>query len=291
MDRQKLAPALAACVILALTLAGCSTKPHLSTPDHSTTTPSGGSESGSPPTSSPPGAGFIPRHLALTGCSGGGIIHQGPEALYPGHVPPGWESTDGSVDLYYRVYECKRVSLDRFERGPVRMLFELHTHGSFPLSCQKGNFDVMANMESWWMDDAELVAYGKATYGLPLHYMQFNRSLSPDTTGKGYENWTWQGSNGKESRLDFFGYDPTPQTEKYFERIFWFNATRLFLTDFDWHSDDVGIPLPSELQPPLIYSNATGVAEIVSLGAQIRNEDGQGDFHAFSDYQCQKPVY
>src|SRR5882672_5357469 len=89
--------------------------------------------SSGPPTNHP---NFTqPPLFELGHCTGfSGATHAYPQTLAPSKAPAGWgENAVSFVGL--EGFDCHRISIGPFERGPVRIVLDAHTNFSSPSHC------------------------------------------------------------------------------------------------------------------------------------------------------------
>jgi hypothetical protein len=236
----------------------------------------------------------LPMKLELTNCTQFLSSAVFPRQATPGSAPPGWEPKDPKSPLSFVDmvgYECPRVNVGAFERGPVRIVWDGHNNVDVPANCtaDEPKNVVEAVVNSFLVSDPDVAAYLHTEYGLPAivadiqHHEQTAGSLTMRT-------WTWDAGQGK-SELTIQS-DEGSQPQDGGIRLFWQHGSGMaYLTFVETRlaravTDRVGY---GTMQPPMLLS---GVAQGSFAGAATFNfsTTSDGTFRFYSDLQCKTPA-
>ncbi len=113
-----------------------------------------------------------------------------PAGNNPGTPPGGWGQANGFSRVGLFGWECTRIHWDNLERGPIRLLLELHDNMVVPENCRTDAKTEMWSLASFWTDD-EGVAALAATLDLPVRQDLIKREIGP----AGDESWQWGDSS------------------------------------------------------------------------------------------------
>ncbi|MEK6985613.1 MAG: hypothetical protein AABX89_04440 [Candidatus Thermoplasmatota archaeon] len=216
-----------------------------------------------------------------------------PDSLAPTISPPTWnEPPLGGLgaELKTEVYECERVKWGKFERGPVRMMWELHTGILPPEKCDSNRTFPIAFVMQVLVNDAELVEYMAMELGLPARFanISLRESLDPPHYSQA---WNWNVPEFPESTLESFVVGGEIDETKEIGRIVWVSTTSLFF--MDWSSTLRNTYtnkwlVHGVLAAPMYYASL-GIPTFISDGASTGNYAMTGHMWEFSDFQCEHP--
>ncbi len=178
------------------------------------------------PTDPAPEPDLAPRG---EGCSGFSLDAAWPARHPRAHVPDGWDAQSGPSTIRLEGWACERLSWGAFERGPVRLVFEMHDQQVTPEPCRHAdrttNFHVL---QSLWIDDAGMAAWLQGQ-GIPARFAAIDFQ-EPDA-GPGVLRWSWGDAAGDIADVRLPTWDDyvlgTPQTR----RLFWDDGARLTAMD------------------------------------------------------------
>ena len=285
-------------VVLAAALTGC-TASHVRNPGQSTsqsssaTSSTGTSEPIPPPvmneTSSP--------KILLSQCTGFVAVNvPSPRAVAPGQAPPGWEAKDPSVPLsyvYLAGYDCKRINVDKYERGPIRIVWDGHDHADIPSHCsmntttQGPHLAVVLN--SMLVNDSEIATYLQSEFGLPVRYGEIGVAGQP-VNDFVKRTWTWGVGQGN-SDLNLLD-DGTNQTYDRIERLYWQRGNGIGVMDLTYerwsHAVVADRPAYGSMAPPMLLAS-TPAAQFTGTASYFPAMSGEGLFALYKDLQCKEP--
>lgn len=234
--------------------------------------------------------------VEATDCSGAVA-----SAIIPGAVeaptPEGWaaETTRAWTDIRMYAWQCERLAWGEFERGPVRIVVELHNAHQTPHACQWGTgFLTFWMLHGLWVDDPELADAWARTYGLQAVVADIAMHDEDGPAASRSITWSHVAGGGSVSNtltvLAEQGEQPVSMPPS---RMFWEvpeavgNGSRLASLDLEGgfaHSPLAERPALAEFDPPLIlarYGPAFPMA-----GARQADGDVGGDFTTYVDLQC-----
>ncbi len=240
------------------------------------------------------GTNVTPRTVAWTGCSGGNTGFIWPESTGPGDTPPGWEGqADGAFGSTVGIFlvECERLSWGPFERGPIRMVWELHDRFRAPAKCSEGNYTLMWVLASMWFDDKDVAKYVGETYGAPTQYSPIdvryaNASIRHEAT------WTWGLEGHPASSLAFAQFDSPPNGVRIVDEIAWAHNTTVTLLTLDTISHNVQgqqVLAPGEMHYPMLYAQ-TGQTDYLGTADYWDSVELSATIRQFGDLQCEQPL-
>lgn len=279
---------LPALLLFGMLLAGCAT--------HGTTKPGPPALTPSTAPSANPtstGPNLPPREsrggsasIELTDCHGFDTGFDAPYNMIPSHVPQGWQTYNDTTDLQLEAFQCNRVSIGSFERGPIYYAMEWHNNAIAPQNCQPGAYTRMRVLVGLWISDQEVASYLNATMGMPSQYAQFE---SQNQTGTGVTDWTFGPPGMTPSE---FKVQDLPQQnsgiagDQY--RLVWPNNLG-GVSYLDWierfANDNIANPgIVGNWRAPLLYTNL-GVDAFAST-VDLDTGDGSGTFSQFQDLKC-----
>ena len=228
-------------------------------------------------------------------CTGLGITQDGPQAVYKGNPPPGWEepATAPTNSIYTVLYKCERVSWGQFERGPIYSLMEWDGNLDNPTSCGGGNVDDRGVLESIWFSDPELVAFAKSTYAMPAYLGSFSLNRTDGPEGREIR-WTWAADGNEPS--DALIVNPTLEhnfTVKTGSRLFWYNGQGVSRLDFWRHYEEDQIESAvsvGTMQPPMMWATQGPTGRFMATSATHGHESMNATLVRYNDLECKQPV-
>lgn len=251
---------VALAALLLLVFSGCAESPssneppELPGPTTSESAPTSSSNEGPEPM--PPAA--APLQAVFSQCSEWTTATGGPA----GEVPENWAATLPAAIQLIQFDECQRVSWGAFERGPIRLIFELSEDFTAPGTCEEGDWERAHILRTLWIDDPEVGAWLASTYGLPVRIglIDIEKTEAPAGT---VESWSWAEPSGVPSEIHF-QYPPISGDTQlsYRHRLFWFNGPAANYLDFaeSFLNDDNASPgAAGVLQAPTFYTSSTGM--------------------------------
>jgi hypothetical protein len=198
-----------------------------------------------------------------------------------------------ATDHHVTVLECQRISVGRFERGPIHFLIEEHDKIAIPQACldYEPEYDDFRVLRRLWLDDAELVQYLSESLGLPTLLGQFAFTRTPTDSVHG-RTWTWKEPGQPESEIIYSRLETIPGGSASTARLVWHNGSAVTLMDF---TEDEKRPAVStlntvvRLHPPMMHAVPeaevyTGVYSLVDSG------DYSGQIYRFGDLKCERPL-
>lgn len=216
--------------------------------------------------------------------------------IYPGRhdgasPPPNWTGgNELATDISQLGLDCERISWGPFAR-PVKMVWEVHDNAPAPPACAGGRYERYYVVTRVFLEDGDLGAFLKTTYGLPVHQARVWRNQTWEN-GQRHDVWTWIPSgygaswmeNWRYNRSEFDTYDI------YRNRYAWDNGSGISLMDErsvrEWGSN--GIVTPGEMNPPMLNAIAGG-APYLGRGTLWDDLDAESKIQRFGDYACKDP--
>lgn len=205
-------------------LAGCTADPSEAPAERPDVTGNGSGEGPSQP-GLPMNATVPLVGMRLTDCDGwkAGMDWIGPGPPSPN--PPEWQREDTTTgsSVVMQAWECSRVNIGPFERGPIHMVMEYTDNFSAPENCTLADYTVVAwSLLAWYVNDPEIVSY-LSQLGIPAFQITANRNDVELGQGASHE-WRWDAGSG-ESRVTTYDAGGTAPTSRLPERFFWANGT------------------------------------------------------------------
>lgn len=157
-------------------------------------------------------------------------------------------------------YECERVSVGPFERGPVHIIWDGHNNADFPADCLLNETGFLREyvLNVFLLDDAELATYLQQTYGLPAIYSKIQVD-APSSQAPRQLAWSWQ--SGQQTSEIHLIDDGSSSASTPGERMFWQRGTGIGRMDFLHHKfspDTANRPGYGTLYPPMLQSDNPG---------------------------------
>lgn len=277
---------------LLLTFAGC-TDDSLEQPSREP------AESVTPPSAQPAAvvpvadSYFPPTHLSLNECQGFNAKHLANSDLAGAEPPSGWgPGPTPLTEIFVQGFECQKISIGPFERGPIDFLMEVHGNRDPPESCRSGaTYTSSEVIVQVWINDVELVSYFEETLGMPARFGEIN--LVRESAGPlVIHTWMLKTPDGEDvSTLQFVTNEAADSYSPSVYRRFWETPDRAIgYLDF---SSDVRI---SSSDPPIV----TGTLEQPFLQATGSAFLGEGNFRPsvsveapifrYGDMECLEPL-
>lgn len=237
------------------------------------------------------------RTLQLDNCYGWQAVTTDPGATAPGERPPGWNPAPSGTAFTgqeIQAYQCNRISLGAFERGPIHLMFEDHGNADFPPKCKENapEFPVFGIVTHIWIDDAEVAAYLRTEYGAPVLLGQFNET-SQDAGTLTLRTWTWAVEGGQPSKITVPDDKENQELIGLFSRLFWANGTA-GLVQLDLPPKDHGpaqpFPAYGTMQPPTEFAEDRAGVFAEATAKWYPERSAAGTFTLYSDLKCEHPV-
>jgi hypothetical protein len=168
-------------------------------------------------------------------------------------------------------------------------MLEIHTDGEPPAACKQGHPNGNFIVSRLWINDIDVAAYLKSTFGLPAENAAMG--FQQTTTGALVENhWTFgvpgQQASDLTTRRVLSNDSYAPQQTRYF----WHNqANGTSYMDFSetWHYSQADPQaINGTLHDPLLYGK---VGSFLSRGNQFVDTDVSAQVIQFRDTQCKEP--
>lgn len=192
--------------------------------------------------------------------------------------------------------ECNRISWGPFERGPIRLLFELHDRLNPPGNCTNHDgtdgFISLWILNSLWIDDEELANYLKVTYDLPTIFAQM--SVKDDLqSGIGTQVWSWNEPGKPSSQVTYYVANSVNATDvPYTDRMYWYNETTLSYVNLRIvaNVDQVNPGItPGTMQPPMLYTY-NGMTSYIGTGQKFDSMELSANLKRYGDFKCERPL-
>ena len=98
--------------------------------------------------------------LAMDDCHGVWSYASLSEDMVGAEPLPGWgTSPTGFTSVHVEAFLCGRVSIDRFERGPVGVVLEYYGAPGGPADCRQGDWGSISRLHALRVSDPELAQY------------------------------------------------------------------------------------------------------------------------------------
>jgi hypothetical protein len=293
---MKLVPVLLAAMTLAVLSAGCvHDKPPgpVETATQSTSTGLSESNTSTDGTMQPP-MEEAPLTLLLNNCLGWTTVLNYPGPTAPGPRPEGWEAASPDTlitGISIQAYECNRVAIGAFERGPLHVLYEAHSNADIPEACYEGLAGItsVGILTAFILDDAELVAFLQSELKLPAVF----GTITDDATAVGpgaVHTWTWQVEGNEQSTLTLPESGDTSGSGVLPERLFWENNGTLHQIDLAPldHGPQVPAWAVGSIHAPFYTASDTG-GVFTGGGTRYVDRESSGTFTSYRDMACKVP--
>jgi len=237
----------------------------------------------------------IPLDLILNNCTGWYAVRSYVGSTGPGARPEGWEAapvTDILSGNSIEAYSCARLSLGRFERGPIHVMFETHSNADFPPACvaelpANTSPSVLVNL---WVDDSEIGAFMQETYGLPIQVGSFEEAQTDAEVGT-LHTWTWAVEGGEDSTITIPDDEQPVNQGDHVRRLFWQRESAVLQLEVDL--DDLGPNVPpvgfGMFQPPMVMASDTAGIFADTVG-WFPQREAAGTFAFYNDMRCEEPA-
>jgi hypothetical protein len=234
--------------------------------------------------------------LIQTGCTSWRIVRQFYGTGSPGTRPPGWEPADATavitgIEVYG--FNCQRVSVGPFERGPVQMVLEMHTNVSFPAACLEGAdpFVIPAVLQSIWVNDAEIAGYLRQEYGMPTFFADIQQEDTSLQAVNAHEvSWGEPGQPASVLTTVDDAEDRTGDSLPY--RLAWPVGSAVWLLDYVPSLDDPFLfqrVTAGKFEQPMLLAGVDG-GQYAGNGAWYDRFEATARVLAFADGRCAQPA-
>lgn len=232
------------------------------------------------------------NHIELSGCDGLVIALAGPAALYPGSVPPGWESGEAVTTVHVEAERCQRLSWGPFERGPIDILQEWHEGFAAPGTCSDpSRYDLDLMLQSIWFSDPEVAAYARDAHGMPALAATFGRA-EQDLGAVRRWTWSWSVPGHPESRVEFDEGPETNRTTEVVQRVFWPDGGGVGFLDesVSYEGKDLSRLAAGTLQAPLLHGRAMPEPGFAAPATREAHASASATIARFRDTACLEPA-
>lgn len=271
-------------VILAVVLSGCLQGQDKPAPDPLGAEPSTtGAGTPNPVPTNAPSVNLTtvqPREISWAECRGVSATAYRLAAENDPPVPEG-QGYDWPInEFYFHGYECARMNFGRFERGPVRFMFDGHSNYLAREACSEGDFFREDGLGTFWIDDQE-IASALAELGMNARLATFAVSGPVD----GVTTWSWE-SQGSTSSLSFSDNEQDSGNLPLTLRQFWFKGSTLGYMDFTMNGGhDLIAPASGLLDGSTLYGNGMTMP-FVGVGNNYPDIELSAEIRLFGDLQC-----
>lgn len=237
----------------------------------------------------------VPREpdlLQLEGCEEWRFfLSNTPGQVLPGEAPEGWEPDDPTSPLASIAaggYRCEKLSLGPLERGPIRIVTDLHSNMDIPEECDEvfNINSVTYILHTIFVDDPELQSYLNRTYKMPAVLAEI--SESPQTIGTAtYHAVEWTGENGLTSQLSILDDgQQSPYPDEY-TVYFWPTPNgglgRLKMLE---HISRFGeYETLGHFEPPMVLAEFNG-GDVPGMAGWYPDSSAEGEFTHYKDHYC-----
>lgn len=187
-------------------------------------------------------------------------------------------------------YQCERLSLGSFERGPVHLVWDAHGGADPPPRCLENETlpTHAAILNVLLVDDQELVAHFQAEYGVPARYAEF--TVDEQSAGSLTERtWSWV-ADGSTSSFTFLD-DGTNSPDPISDRLFWARGSGgLGQLDLTYERNGLTITTRSghgPMQTPMLMAE-TPQQYLIAFTQYYTSMAGTGHFRIYSDQLCEQ---
>jgi hypothetical protein len=188
-------------------------------------------------------------------------------------------------------YECNRISIGPFERGPIRIVTDGHDKADIPLACKatvKGGSH-QAILNTFLVNDSMVADYLAATYGLPATYAQIQNQAQ--AAGALVQHaWTWTPPGLSASTVMIFD-DGQAQSNDISDRFYWQRGAGIGILDFVYTRQGptfTNRAAYGTMQPPMLLASQPQGLFISSSADYYPSLSGEGIIRLYKDAQCQQ---
>lgn len=221
--------------------------------------------------------------MLLGGCTGfEASAPLRPTALSDAQPPAGWPPRELSAAGVLG-FACQRVALGPYERGPVRLVAELHNNFVAPAACdERGEGFADRALAGILVDDAALADELRRTHGMPARLGAIHEDAAAQD-GAAVRTWTWSEAGGPASTLSFVDLGQAA-TSGLPLRIFWSQGDGVGRLDLEMSGYAAGAgPAQGDLHGTFLRGPFAGSS------APHREHTAAGAFRHFADSGCTAP--
>ena len=222
----------------------------------------------------------------LDQCSGIVTSRPVPAATLDAQRPDGWERGTPTANVALDFHSCKRLMVGPFERGPLTIMFELHSSHTAPADCTNGDYTSSFIVNQIWLDDPEIAAW-LANHSLNAKFAAFDWQSSEGPAEIVVHTLSFEGNSVRTS------YQHSNSTrESDTDRLFW--PTPRGVSYLDLHRElsfngQFPRTFTGEFSNPLLYAQFAGPVT-VGAGGFYESSSFDGAFHHFEGSECQLEV-
>lgn len=189
-------------------------------------------------------------------------------------------------------YECNRIQVGPFERGPIRIVFDGHTNADIPPTCDQNRTGAthVHIVNAFLVDDAEIAVFLSQEFGLPTFFADIG-ATSQGTGELTQRTWTW-GLPGQASSSLSFPDDGNYAAYPIVDRIYWERpGGGLGMLDFTYDRDG---PLLTDregygtMNPPMLWAQMPS-GEFEGPVVYFPSMEGSGAITLYDDSLCEHP--
>lgn len=230
--------------------------------------------------------------LILDDCQRLGTLRYAISDVVGASPPEGWgPGPTPATEVFIELYDCARLSLGPFERGPIRFLMEVHDNREPPLACRDGDYTSSEVITQVAADDAEVVAYLVTRLGLPASLATIEPHSEP-LQGADQLTWTFSLEGYPRSYLTGYQSQESDTTGTYDYRRFWTNQHGgISFMDFEetWRraGSEAGV-IHGEVREPFLH--VPGVESYLGTGYSVPESSVDAPIKEFGDMSCTQPL-
>lgn len=232
----------------------------------------------------------LPLQLILDSCIAIETLRHVLSDVVGATPPPTWgPGPTPATELRIEIFDCERLSIGPFERGPVQFLVEIHDNRDPPETC-RGDYTSSEIITQVWVNDPELADYLRRDLGLPASSAAINRSTQQTGEIETF-TWTFEREGSPMSRLETIKTRPSDTDARYLLRRFWVNEREgISYMDFEatYQRTNGEWPLATgTVADPFLhwpgYTTFVGTANILDPSSVV------APIGRFSDLKCEQP--
>ena len=284
-------------IVVGLLLAGCAnpstTSEGVSLSPSETTFPS----TASPSTTSDnpgPNQNATRRDFATTDCRGASAGYVMTTEQGPPPPRPEWER-EGSPDANgaIRFFECQRISIFDFERGPVRIAYEWTDMATPPAQeCFGDKASLILSLYRIYVDDRSIADNLTEKFGAPAVFATFDHVASP-VGPLGQETWSMAVAGGAPTSVTFSSFAADPTDSEFTTRYVFAYKDGIAMMQETLHDyDDLGNPplAYGTMQSPTVWHDYVGSEQYAGPASYFYENTWSGEFVFFEDAYCKVPA-
>lgn len=245
-----------------------------------------------PPPPVPPLPSMIALNVTMNACKGIQLAHTYPRGQNPGEPPANWPPATGGVgsDVFVAAFDCERINWGAFER-PATMVLEYHTNLDPPTACREGEWERLAALASWWVNDRELADFLATAYGMPVRYGAVDMEEQSDGSTVTLTA-TWNTTGTEPSSMTSTEVRQGEGSLNYLTRLFWArgNGTAMLTLDRQATFSNLQPPVVQGVMNPPMLLSGLGLPVFAARGELMPEVVLQGDLALFEDYACERPL-